>query len=910
MALKKSELYSSLWESCDVLRGGMDASQYKDYVLVMLFLKYISDKYAGQPYAPIQIPEKASFNDLKDLKGNSNIGDLINKQIIAPIAAANQQLSQSDFPDFNDPNKLGSGKDMVDRLTELINAFDKPELDFASNRADGDDILGDAYEYLMRHFATESGKSKGQFYTPAEVSRILAHLIGIHEAKTTPQTTAYDPTCGSGSLLLKVAAAAPTKITLYGQEMDSATAGLARMNMILHDNAEAEVKGGHSTLSTPWFKDKNGSLQTFDYVVANPPFSVKRWSHGFDPVHDLYNRFSPYGIPPEKQGDYAFLLHIVSSMKSTGKAACILPHGVLFRGNAEAEIRKNLIQRGYIKGIIGLPANLFYGTGIPACILVLDKEGAAERKGIFLIDASKGFLKDGNKNRLREQDIHKIVDTFTRQLETPKYSRMVGMEEIEKNDFNLNLPRYIDSTESEDIQDIEGHLKGGIPECDIDALEAYWKVCPSLRDSLFTANRPGYLDLAIAKDAIKPAILDHPDFAELLEGMGGFYRAWQDKIAVPYLQGIGSECRPKEIIDYLGESLLANYQGKPLLDPYDIYQHLRDYWAETMQDDCYLISGDGWIASTRPVIETIKSGKKKGETKITGWVCDLVPKEIVVRVYFHREQAELDSLAAEVESLEARLVELQDEYGGDGAPLQDVSSSEEAQEAHSAAFESLWNISDPISFNRMDKIRSERSQKLERLSELSGDPILEACKNPKGKVAIAELKKGIQSASSSVQRDTRELFLALFTEVKTGKKAIDELIQQAQLKINGLIEKAPANPQFQEILIIREFIDTQVLISEKKSVIKEKDKALDQKCLAKYPTLTEAEVKHLVIEHKWMDAIGMAIHNEIERISQTLTQRVKELAERYETTLPQAESRMEELEKKVSGHLQKMGFSW
>lgn len=910
MALKKSELYSSLWESCDVLRGGMDASQYKDYVLVMLFLKYISDKYAGQPYAPIQIPKGASFSDLKDLRGNTHIGDLINTQIIAPIAAANQQLSASDFPDFNDPNKLGSGKDMVDRLTELINAFDKPELDFASNRAEGDDILGDAYEYLMRHFATESGKSKGQFYTPSEVSLILAHLIGIHKARTTPQTTANDPTCGSGSLLLKVAAAAPTKITLYGQEMDNATAGLCRMNMILHDNAEAEIKGGHSTLSTPWFKDKGGQLQTFDYVVANPPFSVKRWSHGFDPVNDPYNRFAPYGIPPEKQGDYAFLLHIVSSMKSTGKAAVILPHGVLFRGNAEAEIRRNLIRRGYIKGIIGLPANLFYGTGIPACIIVLDKEEASARTGIFMIDASKGFLKDGNKNRLREQDIHKITDTFAREQQVEKYSRFVPMEEIERHDWNLNLPRYIDSTEAEDLQDIEGHLRGGIPERDVEALAPYWSVCPSLRQTLFRENRPGYLDLAVGKEAIRPSIMEHPEFSGLLADMEECYREWEQKQATPYLQQIGTGCRPKEIIHHLGESLLAHYQGRPLIDPYDIYQHLRDYWAATMQDDCYLVAADGWVASTRPVIEVIKSGKKKGETKTTGWVCDLVPKEIIVQAYFPREQAELDSIATELESLEARLVELQDEYGGDGAPLQDVSTSEEAQDAHSAAFESLWSVNDPAGFNRMEKLRAERIQKLEKLSALSADPSLEACKNPKGKIAMSELKKGIQSATSSVQRDTRKLFLELLKEVKSEKKPIDELVQQAQVKINGAIEKDPKNPQFQEILIIREFIDTQSLISEKKGLWKEKDRALDQACFEKYPTLTEPEVKTLVIAQKWMTALATSIHAEVERISQTLTQRVKELAERYETTFPQAESRVKELEKKVTGHLQKMGFSW
>ncbi|MFZ2171423.1 MAG: type I restriction-modification system subunit M, partial [Methylococcaceae bacterium] len=459
MAIKKSELYSSLWSGCDELRGGMDASQYKDYVLVLLFIKYVSDKYAGVPYAPITIPEGASFRDMAALKGKPDIGDQINKKIIAPLANANKL---SDMPDFNDPSKLGSGAEMVERLTNLIAIFENRALDFSKNRAEGDDILGDAYEYLMRHFATESGKSKGQFYTPAEVSRIMAQIIGIHDAQTTNNTTVYDPTCGSGSLLLKVGDEARAKVTLYGQEKDAATSGLARMNMILHDNPTALIKQGN-TLAHPLFTSDNGQLKTFDYVVANPPFSDKRWSTGIDPFNDTHQRFQHFGTPPAKQGDYAYLLHIVRSLKSTGKGACILPHGVLFRGNAEADIRKNLIRKGYIKGIIGLPANLFYGTGIPACIIVIDKENAHTRKGIFMIDASSGYMKDGNKNRLRDMDIHQIVDVFNKRLEIVKYSRMVGALEIEKNEFNLNIPRYIDSKQAEDIQDIEGHLKGGIP---------------------------------------------------------------------------------------------------------------------------------------------------------------------------------------------------------------------------------------------------------------------------------------------------------------------------------------------------------------------------------------------------------------------------------------------------------------
>src|SRR4030095_947166 len=519
MAIKKSELYSSLWASCDALRGGMDASQYKDYVLVLLFVKYVSDKYADDPNALIEIPPGGGFNDIKKLKGQKNIGEGIDI-VIGKLAKANDLENVIDVISFNDEEKLGKAKEMVDRLTDLVSIFEQDGLNFSKNKAEGDDILGDAYEYLMRHFATESGKSKGQFYTPAEVSRIIAKVLCIKNA--TNKTSFYDPTCGSGSLLLKVFDEADDKGSLYGQEKEVATAGLAKMNMILHNSPTAEIRKGQSTLSNPLFLDDKGLLESFDYVVANPPFSLKNWTQGFNPYEDEFDRFTGYGVPPEKNGDYAFLLHIIKSLKSNGKGAIILPHGVLFRGGAEATIRKNIINKGYIKGIIGLPANLFYGTGIPACIIVIDKENAdakkglpADEKGIFMINAGKGFIKDGNKNRLREQDIHKIVDVFNKQTEVPKYSRFVTLAEIAdtKNDYNLNIPRYIDSQEQEDIQDIEAHLLGGIPNADIEALQDYWQVYPTLKRQLFKASkRDNYSELIVSKEQVKQTIVSHPEF--------------------------------------------------------------------------------------------------------------------------------------------------------------------------------------------------------------------------------------------------------------------------------------------------------------------------------------------------------------------------------------------------------------
>jgi type I restriction enzyme M protein len=826
MAIKKSELYSSLWASCDELRGGMDASQYKDYVLVLLFVKYVSDRYAGQPYAPISIPQGASFADMVALKGKSDIGDQINKKILGPLAQANKL---SDMPDFNDPNKLGSGKEMVERLTNLIAIFENPALDFSKNRADGDDLLGDAYEYLMRHFATESGKSKGQFYTPAEVSRIIAQILGIRHAKTSNDTTVYDPTCGSGSLLLKIGDEArhdgkDVKVTLYGQEKDNATAGLARMNMILHDYATADIKQGN-TLASPLFLDGD-ALKTFDYVVANPPFSDKRWSTGLDAEHDPWRRFQHYGIPPGKQGDYAYLLHILHSLKSTGKGACILPHGVLFRGGAEGAIRRNLVQRSYLKGIIGLPPNLFYGTGIPACIVVLDKEGAAARKGIFMIDASKGFIKDGNKNRLREQDIHRIVDTFTKQTQIPRYSRVVPISEIAdaKNDYNLNLPRYIDSTEPEDLQDIDAHLRGGIPNRDIDALDQYWKVIPGVRSTLFMkADRPGYCQLKLANGDVKSAIFGHVEFTAFKDTVTKLFVKWK-KENTPLLKGFAKNGHPKALIETTAEDLLATFRAAPLLDVYDVYQHLMDYWAETMQDDCYLIASDGWKAGAQPrEILKVKNrdGKlvwpeshdyNKGNRRFKS---DLVPATILIARYFAVEQQAIEAIEAELAAIERQLDEQKEEQGGEEGLLAEVIEGEGDRQKITA--------------------------------------------------------KAIKARLKEIGKDS---------DFDDERKALEDYA--------ALLDKQ----------------------ADAKGRLKAAQEELEAKLDAKYPKLTEDEIKTLVVDDKWLATLAAAVQGELDRVSQTLTGRIRQLAERYAKPLPQLTDELAGLAARVDGHLKKMGAVW
>lgn len=801
MALKKSELYSSLWKSCDELRGGMDASQYKDYVLVLLFVKYVSDKYANDPHALLEIPKGGSFADMVKLKNDKEIGDKINK-LIGRLADANESLKGAiNVADFNDEEKLGKGKEMVDRLTKLVGIFEG--LDFGGNRAGGDDLLGDAYEFLMRHFATESGKSKGQFYTPAEVSRTMAMVLEMGKATSAKQSI-YDPTCGSGSLLLKVHDEAQHRtgldLAIYGQEMDNATSALARMNMVLHDCPTADIWQAN-TLANPHFVNKDGGLRTFDFVVANPPFSNKAWTSGLNPTQDPYGRFE-YGIPPAKNGDYAFLLHILASLKSTGRAAVILPHGVLFRGGAEATIRTRLVRQGFFKAIIGLPPNLFYGTGIPACIIVLDKAGAAGRKGVFMVDASKGFIKDGNKNRLRAQDIHKIVDTCIRQLDTAKYSRLVPVAEIEANDFNLNLPRYIDSSEPDDLQDIDAHLRGGIPERDIDGLGAYWKVLPGVRGALFApADRPGYSRMQVEPAQVKPTIFGHPEFAAFNAHVLRVFEQWKAS-ATPLLTGIQQGDRPNALIEALSESLLDAFRKdavvSTLVDPYGVYQHLMDYWDETLHDDVWMISADGWQA--------LQDGKPN---------TDLIPTALVVARYFAKEQHAIEQLEA---------------------------------------------------------LRDAATRELEELAEEHGveDGLLFEAQTDKGKLTKASVKARLPAAREG----------------------------GADVAVPGEIE------MLERYL---ELAEREAAASRK---VKDAQKALDAQVTGQYKKLKPVDVQQLVVHDKWLAALAARMQSELDSLSQALAGRIRQLAERYATPMPQLVREVEALSAKVDEHLRRMGFSW
>ena len=811
MAVKKSELYSSLWASCDSLRGGMDSSQYKDYILTLLFVKYVSDKFKGVAYGDIDVPEGGSFDDILALIGNKNIGEEMDK-IIARLAEANNLRGVIDNAHFNDEDKLGKGKEMVDKLSELLGIFRDQMPDFSKNRADGDDIIGDAYEYLMRNFATESGKSKGQFYTPAEVSRVIAKVVGIEHAHGN-DVTLYDPACGSGSLLIRAAEAAPVEVAIYGQEKEGTTAGLARMNLVLHNRATAEIKGGYSTFSDPQYKNRDDEnvLRTFDFVVVNPPFSDKNWTHGLKE----FGRFDGYGDrPPQKNGDFAWLLHVVKSLKRNGKAAVILPHGVLFRGNAEATIRQSIIDNGYIKGIIGLPANLFFGTEIPACIIVIDKENADQRDGIFMIDASRDFVKDGNKNRLRERDIYKITEVFNQRLELPKYSRFVPNREIkEKNACNLNIPRYIDSGEAEDLQSIDGHLNGGIPIADVESLSLYWETFPNLRTRLFKGFREGFETLTVEKDEVRDTIFDDTEFSAYADTVEAAFEKWKAGVDGS-LRTITGATKPKVLIAEIAEEILTDFEPVSLVDKYDAYEVLLSYWNETMADDVYLLVQDGYKAVRDIEVFTKTSTKKKKDgaevkqEKETGWDGRLVPKALVIEMFFSAEQKFIDDMETVISVAKAELDEI-------------IENAEE-------------------------------------------DSVIYDVLKDNGNLDKPGLKKKLKD------KDLDADDMAALAALQTLVTRIDEGVK----------------------------------------VVKDLRSILDKKAREQYFKLTEDECVELLLNRKWYRTIISGIYALYKAVSHRISDRVIELNERYEQTLPALETEVAQLESKVKSHLERMGFVW
>ena len=463
--VSQAEINDIAWRACDTFRGTLDPAQYKDYILVMLFIKYMSDlwkdkreQYDTRYQGDVQrveralarerfvVPPEADFDYLYAKRHESNIGELINIAL-EKIEDANKAKLENVFRniDFNSEPHLGQTRERNRRLVSLLDDFANPKLDLRPSRIGNQDVIGNTYEYLISRFASDAGKKGGEFYTPPEVATLLARLLE-------PQSgdRICDPACGSGSLLIRVARQIGNRnFALFGQESNGSTWALCRMNMFLHEMDNARIEWCN-TITNPRLVEGD-SLMKFNIVVANPPFSLDKWGAD-EAANDRFHRFWR-GIPPQSKGDYAFISHMVeTALADEGRVGVIVPHGVLFRGGTEGKIRQQMIEENLLKAVIGLPANLFFGTGIPAAMLIFDK--GKNIRDVLFIDAGRDYMDDKNQNRLRDQDIEKIVKTYQRFETETKYAYRATCDEIKEHDFNLNIPRYVDTFEEEEEVDI------------------------------------------------------------------------------------------------------------------------------------------------------------------------------------------------------------------------------------------------------------------------------------------------------------------------------------------------------------------------------------------------------------------------------------------------------------------------
>jgi type I restriction enzyme M protein len=668
--MNKQQLAAKIWESANQMRSKIEANEYKDYILGFIFYKYLSDKQLqfikkeGLSYEDIKALTEDDIETVEHIK--SNIGyfiaynDLFStwvklgkdfdvSNVREALSAFSRLISEAHkklFDGVFDTLQTGLSKlgDSAASQTKSISQLVHLIKDIPMDGKQGYDVLGFIYEYLISMFAASAGKKAGEFYTPHEVSLLMSEIIANH-LKDKKEIQIYDPTSGSGSLLINIGSCIAkhmddeNNIKYYAQELKQNTYNLTRMNLVMRGLLPNNiVTRNGDTLEDDWpYFDENDPVNSYkplyvDAVVSNPPYSQK-WDSDNKDTDPRYSRF---GLAPKTKADYAFLLHDLYHIKPEGIMTIVLPHGVLFRGGEEGVIRKKLIENNHIDAIIGLPGNIFFGTGIPTTILVLRQK--RPNTDVLIVDASKGFVKVGKNNKLRASDIKRIADTIIMRQTNPNYSKAVSRDDIRANEYNLNIPRYVDSSETAESWDIYASMFGGIPEKEINALSQFWKAFPGLRDVLFSKTSSDYANLNV-KD-VKNAITEHPDVKAFMNRFTDSFGDFDSFLKKELLTNIKSVNSQKEIV-ILSNDIFTRLNAIPLIDKYEAYQLLDDDWIK-IAGDLEIIQTEGFEANKK-VDPNMVIKKKKGKDHEVqdGWKGRIMPFELVQDIYLKAELQEL-----------------------------------------------------------------------------------------------------------------------------------------------------------------------------------------------------------------------------------------------------------------------------
>lgn len=840
--MNKQQLANKIWESANKMRSKIEANEYKDYILGFIFYKYLSDQ-------EIKFLKENDFDDadIKDLREDDidileyvqrNIGYFISyENLFSTWISKGRDFDVSDVRDalsaFNrliypthkkvfdkvfDTLQTGLSKlgDSSNSQTKAISGLLQLIKDIPMDGKQDYDVLGFIYEYLISQFAANAGKKAGEFYTPHEVSVLMSEIVAEH-LKGKKEIKIYDPTSGSGSLLINIGNCISkympdsNNIKYYAQELKENTYNLTRMNLVMRGiRPDNIVTRNGDTLEEDWpFFDENDPVNTYnplyvDSVVSNPPYS-----QAWDPSNKEHDpRYSRFGLAPKGKADYAFLLHDLFHIKPDGIMTIVLPHGVLFRGGEEGEIRKNLIENNHIDAIIGLPANIFFGTGIPTIIIVLKQK--RENTDTLIIDASKGFIKEGKNNKLRASDIKRIVDAVMNRESIDKFSRLVSREEIRSNDYNLNIPRYVDSSEPAETWDLYASMFGGIPVTEIDGLEEYWKAFPTLKSALFTNSDIPYVELAT--EDIKNTIKNHVDIKT-------FKKAFKDVFADFHLYLKDEWIEKMEHVEIsksenvISENIFKRLDQVSLIDKYEAYQILDDEWGK-IAVDLEIIQTEGF-AATKKVDPNLVTKKKDGkEQEIQdGWIGRVIPFELVQKELLsdrYKELREKEARLAEIPSLYEEIIEDMTEEEKDGQVLNDNNDAfvskevtkklkELKKEAHTEEVKSFIDKLDR--YERLSKeekdlkkeIKSETAKlhmlTKETIENLTDSMVCELL----DKKWIGNLLESINKLPDTIVDNLVSKIQALVSKYKTTYFELEKEIKETEIKLASMIDELEGN---------------------------------------------------------------------------------------------------------------------
>lgn len=822
--MNKQQLAARIWESANKMRSKIEANEYKDYILGFIFYKFLSEKevkYLKENDWTDEYLSELMEEDTETVESiQKNLGYFISYENLfstwlekdRDFSVQNVRDALSAFSRLINPahkkvfegvfdtlqtglSKLGdSAASQSKSISDLIQLI----RDIPMDGKQGYDVLGFIYEYLIEKFAANAGKKAGEFYTPHEVSLLMSEIVANH-LKDRDKIEIYDPTSGSGSLLINIGKSASkyisgeNKVKYYAQELKQNTYNLTRMNLVMRGiEADNIVTRNGDTLEDDWpYFDENDPIGSYnplyvDAVVSNPPYS-----QAWNPVDkETDPRYAGYGIAPKGKADYAFLLHDLYHIKPDGIMTIVLPHGVLFRGGEEGEIRKNLIEKNKIDTIIGLPANIFYGTGIPTIIMVLKQKRI--NNDILIIDASKGFMKEGKNNKLRASDIKRIVDVVTARESVCKFSRVVSRGEIRKNDYNLNIPRYVDSSEEAESWDIYASMFGGLPISEIDKLDKYWKAFPLLREELFENNSKGYCQLA--RNDIKKSIKEHSDVKNFEKKFQKAFQSFDKYLYDKLIVNINDSSILKSE-EMLSEEMFKRLEDIPLIDKYEAYQLLDDDWTEIAVDlEIIQTEGTEAIKKVDPLMVTKKKGGKEQEVQ-DGWKGHIIPFELVQNTILLEEKER-------IKDKENRLSEIASEYE------EIFDSLTEEEKGFDFVSEDGWVISEVKRALKSDSIELETKEKLETIAKINDEE--------------KSLKAEIKTKSASLETKTKDIIENLSdgqaSELLKAKWIIP-LIQNIMQLPDRIIKELVANIELLEKKYETTFEEIENEITETEKVI-------------------------------------------------------------------------------------------